>query len=70
MKQKQERHAIYVNSALAAVAELTASGKPYNEAYEISKKKAAEAASSWADIARSGNALASSFGVNFPPLTK
>ena len=45
-------------------------GKPYNEAIEIGKKKAAKAASCWADIARSGNALASSFGVNFPPLTK
>ena len=70
LRQKHERHTIYVNSALNAVASATESGLPASQAIEIGKKQASEAARNWADIARSGNAMAASFGVNFPTLSK
>ena len=67
-KQKHERHQIYVSSALAAAAAAARDGATQDAAIEFGKKEGAKNASSWADIARSGNALANKYNANFPEL--
>ena len=67
-KQKHERNIIYMNSALAATAAATSSGENPQTAIEIGRQTGAKTATSWADRARSNNALAANYGVNFPAL--
>ena len=55
IKQKHERHQTYVSSALAVAAAAARDGATQEAAIEFGKKEGSKNASSWADIARSGN---------------
>ena len=57
-----------MNSALAATVAAAASGENSEIAIEIGKKAGSKTATSWTDLARSGNALAANYGTNYPAL--
>ena len=53
---------------MAAAAAAARDGATQEAAIEFGKKEGSKNASSWADIARSGNALANKYNANFPEL--
>ena len=57
-------------AALEAVAAATSNGIPKEDAIEIGRIEGSKNATTWADITRSGNALAATYGANFPALAK